>query len=298
MTGRINAPDFALADTLQSGQAFRWHSQPGGGFIGVVGRQAWRLQQEDETVLWESAPSTDTPAQQAIIARYLGIDVDLPTILATFPDDDHGLAEAVRQHRGLRILRQDPWECLASFIASSTKQIVQIRQIVELLANRHGDPINTPWGAFHTFPSPTTLAGLTEQSLRDCKLGFRAKYLLAAARMVTEGSVRLDQVPGMTHDEALAELIKIPGVGEKIANCALLFSCGFDAAFPIDVWIERALRRMYFPRRKKVNARQLRAFTRSHFGPYAGWAQQYLFCDERRRSRLPSSAGIIVRSVR
>jgi N-glycosylase/DNA lyase len=298
MTGRINAPDFALADTLQSGQAFRWNSDPDGGFVGVIGRQVWRLRQQRNLVLWEAADELDHAHQENMIRRYLGLDMDLATILATFPSDDGGLADAVRLHCGLRILRQDPWECLASFIASSTKQIVQIRQIVALLAQRHGDPLDSPWGVFHTFPHADKLAGLTEAALRDCKLGFRAKYLLAAARMVSDGSVRLDLVPSMEPAVAQAELMKIPGVGEKIASCALLFSCGFDAAFPIDIWIERALRRMYFPRKKKVNARQLRAFTRSYFGPYAGWAQQYLFCDERRRGRTKTTPSVTRRSAR
>lgn len=285
MTGRINAPDFALAATLQSGQAFRWNEQAAGVFAGVVGHQVWRLEQDGDDVLWETWPVNGQGDQADLIRRYLALDVSMADVVASFPSKDDGLREAVRHHRGLRILRQDPWECLASFIASSTKQIVQIRQIVELLACRHGERLTSPWGEFHAFPSAGTVAGVSEADLRACKLGFRAKYVRAAAQMVAAGEVRLSALAGMVRDAAEQELTKIPGVGGKIANCALLFSCHHDAAFPIDVWIERALRRMYFPRNKKVNARQMRAFTRKHFGPYAGWAQQYLFCDERRRAR-------------
>jgi len=192
-------------------------------------------------------------------------------------------------HHGLRVIRQQPWECLASFIASSSKQIVQIRQIVRLLAQRFGEPIDAD---HHAFPTVSAIARASHQQLWDCKLGFRAKNLLAAARMIDSGQLDLHALRTMEYDRALEELIKLPGVGEKIANCVLLFACGFDHAFPIDVWIERALRRIYFPGKKRVTARELRQFARSHFGPYAGWAQQYLFYNERsivgRASRPPS----------
>ena len=227
----------------------------------------------------ERAP--DPPA--AFLRHYLGLDVSLPAVVATFPEDA-ALREAVGKHWGLRVLRQEPWETLASFIASSSKRIVQIRQIVAHLAARFGRSIESPWGVDHEFPGVESIARATHQELWDCKLGFRAKNLLASARLIDRGSVRLDALAGMEHERALEELLKLPGVGEKIANCTLLFSCGFDNAFPIDVWMERALRRLYFLRRR-VTARHLRQFTRSNFGPYAGWAQQYLFFDERLRGK-------------
>jgi N-glycosylase/DNA lyase len=220
--------------------------------------------------------------EMTYVQHYLALDVSLPDITATFPADDAPLRDAVRRHWGLRVLRQEPWECLASFIASSTKQIVQIRQIVELLARRFGEPIGD---GFHAFPAVEAVARASHEQLLDCKLGFRAKYLLDAARMIDSGAVNLDALRSMEYEGALEELVRLPGVGEKIANCVLLFSCGFDQAFPIDVWIERALRRLYFPRKHNITHRQLREFARSHFGPYAGWAQQYLFFDERTTSR-------------
>ena len=132
----------------------------------------------------------------------------------------------------------------------------------------------------YRFPTVGAIARASHKELWDCKLGFRAKNLLAAARMIDDGKVDLYRLTAMEYEQALEELLKLPGVGEKIANCVLLFSCGFDQAFPVDVWVARALRRLYFPRRK-ITARQLREFARRHFGPYAGWAQQYLFFSER-----------------
>ena len=186
----------------------------------------------------------------------------------------------MKEHRGLRVIRQEPWECLASFIASSSKQIVQIRQIVGLLSQRFGERIDN---TNHAFPTASVIARATHQQLWDCKLGFRAKNLLVAAQVIDGGKLDLNALRSMEYERALEELIKLPGVGEKIANCTLLFACGFNQAFPIDVWIERALRRIYFHGKKQVTPRNLREFARSHFGPYAGWAQQYLFFNERTR---------------
>jgi N-glycosylase/DNA lyase len=263
MPSRINVSDFDLAGTLECGQAFRWQRGPDECFTGVVSGRRLRVRQIEGALEGDVDP------------HYFALDVSLPKIIATFPEDGV-LHEAVKKHWGLRVLRQEPWETLASFIASSSKQIVQIRQIVANLARCFGDD--------EAFPTVDAVARATYRQLLDCKLGFRAKYLLAAAQAIDRGTVRLDKLPAMDYDRALEELMKLDGVGEKIAACTLLFSCGHNEAFPIDVWIERALCRLYFPS-QKVTARQLRQFTRSHFGPHAGWAQQYLFSQERTRGR-------------
>lgn len=271
MTRRINVADFDLAATLECGQAFRWTRAADGWFVGVVGRRVLRLRQVGQTLEGDVDPD------------YLALDVSLPDVVAAFPHDAT-LHDALNRHWGLRVLRQEPWETLASFIASSTKQIVQIRQIVAALARRFGEPIAD---GVHAFPGVATIARATHRQLWDCKLGFRARYLLEAARLIDRGAVNLAAVPAMEYDRALAELQQLPGVGEKIAACTLLFSCGHNEAFPIDVWVERSLRRLYFPG-QPVTTRRLREFARAHFGPYAGWAQQYLFFSERARGRQPA----------
>ena len=272
MSNLINVADFFLAGTLECGQAFRWNRAPDGWFEGVVGNEVWRLRQRDRVLEWHGSRERDSRIQ-----NYLALDRSLLQIVATFPNDLL-LRQAVKQHHGLRVIRQEPWECLASFIASSSKQIVQIRQIVGLLSQRFGKPIDD---THHVFPTASAIARATHQQLWDCKLGFRAKNLLAAAQRIDGGHLDLHALRSMEYERALEELIKLSGVGEKIANCTLLFACGFNHAFPIDVWIERALRRIYFDGKKRVTARDLREFARSHFGPYAGWAQQYLFFNER-----------------
>ena len=262
MPDRINVADFDLAGTLLCGQAFRWTAGADGWFQGVVGHRVCRLRQ------------TGTQLEGDIDRHYLALDESLLDIVATFPDVA-ALHQAVQQHWGLRVLRQAPWETLASFIASSTKQIVQIRQIVDHLARRFGQPLGAD---AYSFPDAPTLAKATLPQLRACKLGFRAEYLLAAARQVDQGKLCLESLPTLEYERALEELTKIHGVGEKIANCTLLFSCGFDQAFPVDVWMQRALHRLGWRRQKITRSAVLK-----HFGPYAGWAQQYLFFSERSR---------------
>lgn len=279
-TALLPAAEYDLAATLAGGQAFRWTARAGG-WEGVVRGRWVRLQHVPEGLHAEAAvPVTDW----AWLRDYLRLDDDLPAILAAFPDDPP-LREAVRACRGLRLLRQEPWECLASFMLSASKQIVQIRQGVELLCTRFGEAVAVPPGhppAF-AFPAPARLAAGSEADLRACRIGFRAPRLRAAAEMVASGRLDLEALRRLPCPAARAELMRLAGVGRKIADCVLLFAYGFQAAFPVDVWVLRALRELYFPRRRPRPAR-LREFSETHFGPFAGYAQQYLFHDIRRRA--------------
>jgi N-glycosylase/DNA lyase len=286
----LTVADFSLDHTLDSGQAFRWKRGVDGSWIGVVGRQSVRLRQDNDRIEIEADDI-------ATIAGYFQWHVQLREIVAAFPKDEH-LDAAVASCWGLRILKQEPWECLASFIASSTKQIVQIKQIVENLARNCGKALSTQHSAIsYSFPSVEVVAASTHDVLWNCKLGFRAKYLLGSARRIAEGKLDLQKIDTMRCDEAREYLCQLSGVGEKIANCVLLFAYGKLDAFPIDVWVERGLREMYFRGKRKVTPRRLREFARTYFGPHAGYAQQYLFHYVRTRrnpgrlSRLSALAG-------
>lgn len=222
------------------------------------------------------------------LVDYLQLGLDLGEVLRTFPQDEPMLA-AVNRCRGLRLLRQDPWECLASFILSSTKQIVQIQQIIAALCLRFGEPVVSAGVPARRFPSAARLAAASESDLRACKMGFRAPYLSATARTVAEGRVDLAALGQMGVEPAREQLLQLPGVGRKIADCVLLFAYGYQSAFPVDVWILKALREFYFPG-KRVNLSRLHRFAATHFGPNAGYAQQYLFHYVRTRDRIPASA--------
>jgi N-glycosylase/DNA lyase len=286
--------DYNLAATLDSGQVFRWRRN-GNAWDGVLGKHFVRLTQTDRGL---HAVTAAPVADWNFLREFLQTETDLAAILKTFPDDEP-MHTAVAHCPGLRLLRQEPWECLASFILSSTKQIVQIRQIVALLCGRFGEPVShsmsagrnevrseTTWGAGGaSFPAPQQIAAATEAELRACKMGFRAPSLLNAARQVAGGKLDLDKIRTLDYAAARAELMTLRGVGGKIADCVLLFAYGFDAAFPVDVWIERALQELYFPRRR-AGEKRLRQFAATHFGPHAGYAQQYLFHYMRTQARL------------
>ena len=267
----IPVSDYALGPTLDSGQAFRWRSA-GDAWEGVVCGRWVRLRTGDGAI---EATTVSPQTDWRWLQDYLQTDVDLDAVLRSFPDDP-SMRAAVASCRGLRLLRQEPWECLASFICSSTKQIVQIRQIVEAMSRSFGERIPSDGTEAWAFAKAERVAALTEAELRACKLGFRAPYVHAAAKAVAEGRLDLEAVRGMSLDEARAALMALPGVGRKIADCVLLFAYGFPAAFPVDVWILRALRELYFPKRRPMPQRLLR-FTETYFGPHAGYAQQYLF---------------------
>ena len=266
--------NYDLAATLASGQAFRWRGGEGG-WTGVVDGRWVRLRAGAGRIVAETAAPA---ADWQWLRHYLQLEVNLPEVLAALPRDDPALQAAVRACAGLRLLRQEPWECLASFICSSSKQIAQIEQMIVHLSRRFGEPLPVPAGEepVYSFPGYARLAEVSESDLRGCKLGFRAPYLRGTAQRLAAGEVDLSRLFTLSLDEARAELLKFPGVGVKIADCVLLFAYGFPEAFPVDVWIMRALRRHYFPRRS-VSPAGLRRFIRAHFGPQAGYAQQYLF---------------------
>jgi len=265
--------DYDLEATFTCGQAFRWQWHDPY-WVGVTGAHWVRVRREPGVLVAETA---EPPADWEWLVHYLQLEVDLSEVVRAFPDDKP-MRAAVTACRGLRLLRQDPWECLASFILSSTKQIVQIRQIIARLCERYGEPLAVApgWPPMSTFPSPARLARVTETDLRSCRMGFRAPYLLATARMIASGQFDLDRLQALPLEAARAELMTLPGVGRKVADCVLLFAYGFQLAFPLDVWVMKALRQLYFPRRR-VSPQRLHRFAATHFGPFAGYAQQYLF---------------------
>jgi len=185
----------------------------------------------------------------------------------------------------LRIIRQPKWECLATFICSSMKQVAHIRQISKALRERFGVARKAcpergrriDNYVVHTFPSAARLAKSSEGELRKCALGYRAKNLLAAARLVSSGTADLEAWSSLSDADLRANLCDLPGVGAKVANCVMLFAYERLRAFPMDVWIERVLRQQYFPRNKRIATGQLRTFSENYFGEHGGYAQQYLF---------------------
>src|SRR6266853_2028172 len=272
----ISASDFDLAMTLNSGQVFHWQNTDNG-FVGTIGNEPVYAEQSGE-LLRVSQGRTE------VVRHYFALDHPLAEICASFPNDPIMIA-ARNFCSGLRIIRQPKWECLATFIASTRKKVAHIRQISLALRNRFGDPRKINKHVIYTFPSPQRLAQSSEQKLRECARGYRAKSLLATARLVSSGEANLKGWSALSDVDLRARLCWLPGVGAKVANSVMLFAYGRLRSFPIDVWIERVLREKYFPRKKKMTAQGLREFSETYFGEHGGYAQQYLFHHTRMASR-------------
>src|SRR5438105_6819304 len=279
--------------TLDSGQVFHWE-KAGAGFVGAIGDLAVYLeQQKDILKVSGSALKLDgfKPSSfQRVVSHYFALDHQLAEICASFPDDP-AMNAAKQFCRGLRIIRQPKWECLATFICSSMKQVAHIRQISRNLRERFGEIRKIDSYVVHIFPSAERIAATSAGELRKCALGYRAKNLLATARLVASGDVDLGKLAALSDIDLRTRLCQLPGVGAKVANCVMLFAYERLGAFPIDVWIERTLRQHYFPRRRKVTPRELRAFCDSYFGEHGGYAQQYLFHYARKRARAQTRTG-------
>jgi N-glycosylase/DNA lyase len=211
-----------------------------------------------------------------LLQSYFRLDDDLHAIYAEITRDQR-VAAMVARYPGLRVLRQEPWECLIAFICSANSNIPRIAQNVETLASHYGSPIVMDGEVRHAFPTPVQLAEAGEMELRKLGLGFRAPYVARAALLVASGELDLDALVRLPYAEAKAWLMECPGVGPKVADCVLVFSLEKLEAFPIDVWVRRALGEWYFPGQKAPSDRVLLEWAQDHFGRYAGYANQYLF---------------------
>jgi N-glycosylase/DNA lyase len=264
----VPAPDFDLEKTLNCGQVFHW-TRHGKGYVGAIGEKLVYLEQ--------AAGSIRVAAEDAALAaRYLALDHPLPEILQTFPDDQ-AIKVALEYCRGLRIIRQPHWECLATFLTSALKQVPHIRAISLAIRARFGHRLQEDEMEVFSYPRPERVAEIPLPQLLECKLGFRAANLIATARKVASGAIDLEALRELSTQEARVALCELPGVGEKIANCVLLFAYDRLDTVPVDVWIARVLNEVYFAGRSKVPLRELKAFAANYFGSYAGYAQQYLF---------------------
>ena len=285
-----------LSETLDGGQAFRWRRDADGNWLGLFDRDAVRLRLSTDEILHWSAPAGLAANTEPALIRYLDTGPRLAALVDALPwrSDPH-LARCIAAFPGLRILRQPFGETLLGFLCSATKQIVQIKQMIALLAERHGAPLlpSTETAADSTnaavaaaantslsrLPTWTELAEVPESDLRACLLGFRARYIHQTAQFIAANPGWLEATEQLPYAEAKERLCSLPGVGEKVADCVLLFGAGRLEAFPVDVWIIKAMAARYGLAGWKPA--QIAHFGRTHFGAGAGLAQQYLFAWER-----------------
>lgn len=265
--GKLTISDlkaFSLEQCLFSGQAFRWRPHDSG-FSGIaLGRQIY-AEQQGETLTLSGVDEQSVPG----FIRYFDIERDYAALQNEYAKDPF-LREGISYASGLHVLRQPHFETLITFIISANNNVGRITRIVDALCKRFGAPI----GDGFDFPTPEALACADEQALLACGTGYRASYIIGAARMVAQG-FRLADVAQMPYEQARQALTALPGVGLKVADCVALYGLGFMQAFPYDVWIRRVLCGVYGFEGK--TDKQMRDFVDSTFGAYAGIAQQYLF---------------------
>ena len=272
MNLRTDLDPLDLAKTLGCGQTFRWRVLPDGSWRGPLDDQLVVLSKSANSKLRIRAEPGREDAVR-LVREHLRADDDIGSIQNSLRLMDPVLGNGMRGLKGLRLVKIDEWECLVSFALATYANIPRISKMIETLAMRYGDPIAD---GVHRFPTRSRLADASESELRGCGLGYRAAYIRAIAEDLTDD--RLESMKDMEFEELRDALKELPGVGDKVADCVALFGFGRLEAFPIDVWIERALARLYH---RKGTYQRLREFASRRFGPYAGYAQEYLYYNER-----------------
>ena len=254
----IEIKDFVLEQTLDCGQCFRFSQRPDGSWHGVAGSRPITLRALDNNrILFEKVSIQEFNSFWRI---YFDLDRDYAKIRSQFPCHP-AFKDSVCFGHGIRILRQEPWEALVSFIISQNYNVPRIKGIIERLCRHFGKPVGEDYG----FPSPAALSVLDVSDLEVIRCGFRAKYIIDAAQKVSCGQVDLQEISKLPLSKARQALQTIKGVGPKVAECVLLYGMGRLETFPMDVWIKRAMARL-FP-----------GYTPDSFGQYAGIAQQYIY---------------------
>jgi N-glycosylase/DNA lyase len=286
---RLDVP-FNLDVTLCCGQVFRWDKR-GDWWYGVVGDRVVKVRQAGGVLEFSGV-------DEAFVKRYFSLDHDLERISMEIGKDAYVRA-ALREFWGLRVVHQEPWECLVSFICATYKSVTAIRQMLLRLSAKFGEKLVFEGCEFHAFPTAERLAKATMRELEGCGLGYRAKYILETSSMVCAEGYDFDALRRLPYVEAREALCVFPGVGLKVADCVLLFGLGKLEAFPVDVWVKRILLRYYaghFPAGfvEKLSCQKgfgdadyerLGGFGRRYFGAYAGYAQEYLYHYERLLNR-------------
>ncbi len=273
MTQIRDVTNFSLKYTLESGQSFRW-DRIDNAYYGVIEGRILKISQEGTTLHVESSTEEDEANFVPLLRHYLDIARDVPKLLAGVNNDAY-MDRAVEKLWGMRILNQDLWEIIASFILSQNNNVPRIRGIIRRLSERFGERLTLAEYVNYSFPSPDALATATEDDLLACGTGYRANYLRDTAQAVVSGELSLTSLQQMSYTEAKQELMRRNGIGEKVADCICLFSLEHLAALPIDVWIKRIFETLYL--RRRATHREIREFAHDYFGDSVGYAQQYLF---------------------
>ena len=259
---KFHVNNFNLKHTLECGQTFRWQKIDNY-YYSVWNNKLIKVKQQDNYLI--------TNSNKTILTYLLRLDDDLNKIYKTI-SKDKTIKQAIKQFKGLRLVREDPFQCIIPYICSANTNIPNIKMQVFNLSKKFGKKIN----GFYSFPAPKKLAKASIKQLKECKTGFKAKYIKKTSQMIVKKEFDLNKIKSLDYRAAKNMLTELPGVGNKIADCVLLFAYGRMEAFPVDVWIKRIMQNIYF-KNKNISNEQIVLFAQNYFNSYAGYAQEYLF---------------------
>lgn len=267
--------DFDLAQTLECGQCFRFYKQDEEDYVVVAMEKLLRIKQKGDSLIFFNC---DKDTVKEVWIPYFDLNRDYSEIKEFLLSKDKVLKPAIKEKYGVRILNQEFHETLISFIISQNKQILHIKQLVRRISENYGTYLGTVNGEdYYSFPDCKTLGNITEDDFREMKTGFRAPYLADAVHKLSTGELSIEVLSGLSEEDTRKKLLTVKGVGEKVANCVMLFSLGFRDTFPIDVWIKRIVETLYFGG-QDVTKEEIAKYAYKLYGEYGGYAQQYLFC--------------------
>ncbi|HOG62834.1 MAG TPA: DNA glycosylase [Sedimentibacter sp.] len=263
--------DFNITHIFECGQCFRWNREDDGSYTGVVKNKVINVLQQENTVEFNNINTDDYD----IIKNYFDFDTDYETIKNTLNTDEI-MAEAIKFGEGIRILNQEEWETMVSFMISANNRIPMIKKVIENLSVSFGDYIGNYRGKdYFSFPTAERLSAAPVERILECKAGFRAPRIKEAATRFLYEKDKIYNIKNMSYNEGLAYLKTYKGIGDKVANCILLFSMKHFDTFPVDVWVRRVMQTLYVS--KETKDADIRKFAENKFGKYSGFAQQYLF---------------------
>ena len=277
MEYEIESDTFELADIFECGQCFRWNKEDDGSYTGVFHNNVLNVGKKGNKIIFKGICEGNI---EKICTDYFDLNRDYTKIKEELSKIDDNLKRSVEYGKGIRILNQDLWETIISFIISANNNIPRIKGIIERLAKAYGDKIEYEGKDYYTFPTPEQLRNVSIQEFRNLGLGFRDIRLYETTHMILDKEVDLNKLSKMPTKQAREELLRLSGVGPKVADCILLFSTlkRFDV-FPIDVWVRRVMNELYIKNEdeNKVTKKEIQKLADQKFGNMQGLAQQYLF---------------------
>lgn len=267
-----NVKDFNLKHIFDCGQCFRWNKEDDGSYTGVVKNRVVNINQDGSNVIFDNINLND---YESVLKNYFDMDTDYSEIKKNI-DVDEIMNTAIKFGEGIRILNQDEWEIMISFMISANNRIPMIKKVIENISKTFGNYICDYRGRkYYSFPTPEKLSESPLERIQECKAGFRSSRIKeAATRFLSEKDIIYD-LKNKTYEEGLEYLKTYKGIGDKVANCILLFSMKQFNTFPVDVWVRRVMQTLYVD--ENTNDKEIRRFAENKFGKLSGYAQQYLF---------------------